>query len=52
MKENANDNPSETLRIPASLQRKTKEPIRMVTFKIPHSWWEELVPTSLSPLVP
>jgi hypothetical protein len=42
MKENANDNPSESMRIPASLQRKTKEPIRMVTFKIPHSWWEEL----------
>jgi DNA-directed RNA polymerase subunit L len=29
--------------IPASLQRKVmKEPIKMVTFKIPHPWWEEL----------
>jgi hypothetical protein len=43
MNENANDNPSESMRIPASLQqRKAKEPVRMVTFKIPHSWWEEL----------
>jgi hypothetical protein len=43
MKDNANDNPSDAMKIPASLQqRKTREPIKMVTFKMPHSWWEEL----------
>jgi len=42
VKENANDNPSDAMRIPASLQRKTKEPAKMVTFRIPLSWWEEL----------
>jgi hypothetical protein len=43
MKANANDNASDEIKIPASLQqRKAKEPVRMVTFKIPHSWWEEL----------
>lgn len=28
--------------IPASLQRKAKEPSKMVQFRIPLSWWEEL----------
>jgi len=42
MNENANDNPSEALRIPASLLRKAKEPAKMVTFRLPLSWWDEL----------
>lgn len=29
-------------RIPASLQQKKKEPGKMVQFRIPQSWWEEL----------
>jgi hypothetical protein len=28
--------------IPASLQRKAKEPAKMVNFRIPLSWWDEL----------
>jgi hypothetical protein len=28
--------------IPASLQRRTKEPAKMVALRIPLSWWEEL----------
>lgn len=28
--------------IPASLQRKVKEPAKMVQFRIPLSWWNEL----------
>ena len=28
--------------VPASLQRRTKEPAKMVQFRIPLSWWEEL----------
>lgn len=28
--------------IPASLQRKAKEPAKMVQFRIPLSWWNEL----------
>jgi hypothetical protein len=42
MKEIANDNPSDEMRIPASLQRKKKEPSKMVALRIPLSWWEEL----------
>jgi len=32
----------ETVGIPASLQRKEKEPAKFVQFRIPVSWWEEL----------
>ena len=35
-------NSSEEVGIPASLQRKTKEPAKSVQFRIPLSWWEEL----------
>jgi len=28
--------------VPASLRRRSKEPVRMVQFRIPVSWWEEL----------
>jgi len=28
--------------IPASLQRRTKEPVKLVQLRIPLSWWEEL----------
>lgn len=28
--------------LPASLQRRIKEPARLVQFRIPLSWWEEL----------
>ena len=28
--------------IPASLQRKKKEPIKQIQLRIPQSWWEEL----------
>lgn len=32
----------EQWQIPASLQRRTKEPSKMVQFRIPLSWWQEL----------
>jgi hypothetical protein len=35
-------NAPETLVVPASLQRKSKEPKRQIQFTIPLSWWEEL----------
>jgi hypothetical protein len=28
--------------IPASLQRRVREPVKMVQLRIPQSWWEEL----------
>jgi hypothetical protein len=39
-------NAPDLLGIPASLQRRTKEPVKMVQLRIPLSWWEEL--TSLA----
>ena len=42
MNDNANDNPSDAMRIPASLQRRKKQPAKMVGLRIPLSWWEEL----------
>ena len=42
MKENANQNLSDALRIPASLQRRKKEPYKVFQLRIPLSWWEEL----------
>lgn len=42
MQEKTNDNPSDAMKIPASLRRKAKEPAKMVTFRIPLSWWDEL----------
>lgn len=33
---------SDAVGIPASLQRKVKEPVRSVQLRIPVSWWEEL----------
>lgn len=38
-----NEGTTENLDIPASLQRKGKEVMKMITFRIPISWWEELV---------
>lgn len=37
-----NEGTKENLDIPASLRRKGKEVTKMVTFRIPLSWWEEL----------
>ncbi|HWR14596.1 MAG TPA: hypothetical protein VN577_07190 [Terriglobales bacterium] len=31
-----------TFEVPASLQRKTKEPQKQIQFSVPLSWWEEL----------
>lgn len=42
MNENANDNPSEPTRIPASLQRSKKEPTKSIQLRLPVSWCEEL----------
>ena len=35
-------NQQETFNIPASLQRKSKEPRKQIQFSVPLSWWEEL----------
>ncbi len=32
----------ETLEVPASLRRKSKEPKKQIQFSVPLSWWEEL----------
>jgi hypothetical protein len=32
----------DTVGIPASLQRRVKEPAKLVQLRIPMSWWEEL----------
>lgn len=40
-----NDEPSNTMNldeVPASLRRARKEPTKMIQFRIPLSWWEEL----------
>lgn len=39
-----NNDPSNTSdsNIPASLRRPKKEPAKMIQFRIPLSWWEEL----------
>lgn len=36
-------NSPDSLEIPTSLQRRTKEPSKMVQLRMPLSWWEELV---------
>jgi hypothetical protein len=35
-------NAADAREIPASLQQRRKEPIKMVALRIPISWWEEL----------
>jgi hypothetical protein len=35
-------NGPETLDVPASLQRKSKEPKKQIQFNVPMSWWKEL----------
>jgi len=39
---NENESTIEALDVPASLRRKGKEVAKMVTFRMPLSWWEEL----------
>jgi hypothetical protein len=34
--------PAESITIPSSLQRRTKEPRKQIQFTVPLSWWEEL----------
>jgi hypothetical protein len=33
---------TDALEVPASLQKKSKEPKKQIQFSIPQSWWEEL----------
>ncbi len=35
-------NSSESIYIPSSLQRRSKEPRKQIQFSVPLSWWEEL----------
>ena len=35
-------NGPEALHVPASLQRKSKEPKKQIQFNVPLSWWQEL----------
>jgi hypothetical protein len=32
----------DTVEVPRSLQRKTKEPTKQIQFRLPISWWKEL----------
>jgi len=37
---------TDAVEVPASLQRKSKEPKRQIQFSVPLSWWEELTDLS------
>ena len=42
MNDRAKDNQSDAIKIPASLQRKKKEPMKAIQLRIPISWADEL----------
>jgi hypothetical protein len=36
------DNTTNAVEVPASLQKKSREPKKQIQFSVPLSWWEEL----------